>query len=118
MDRVEKKRKPAAEKSRFANERSVSEGDRRILETPQGRENDQGESDRNAITEDEVRRTDIGARPRSEVTGRHDPGMGANETDGLDPISEATRRAAENIPEGGGEEEDVPPEKPVFERRS
>lgn len=118
MDRIEKKRSPAAEKSRFANERSVSEGDRRILETPQRRENDRGENDRDTLTADEVRRTDVGAQPRSMVTGRHDAGTGANEKDGLDPISEATRRAAENIPDGGGEEEDVPPEKPVFERRS
>jgi hypothetical protein len=117
MDRAEKKKPKAAEKGRFENEGVVSESDRRILETPEGRENDFGESERGALNEDEVRRQDIGATPRSAVTGRHDPGTGDNETDGRDPNTEATRRAAENIPAGGGDEEDVPPEKPVFERR-
>jgi hypothetical protein len=56
----------------------------------------------------------IGARPRSEVTGRHDAGSGANETiDGLDATSEAIRRAAEDIPIGAPDDaEDLP----VFDR--
>lgn len=117
MDRIEKKKPLAAEKSRFANERTVSESDRRILETAAGRENDRGESERGALTEDELHRKDVGAQPRSEVTGRHDPGLGDNERDGLDPNAEATRRAAEDIPAGDHDHEDAAPEKPVFERR-
>jgi hypothetical protein len=55
----------------------------------------------------------IGAHPRSEVTGRHDAGSGANETvDGLTPTEEAIRRGAEDKPIGGSEREDVP----VFDR--
>jgi hypothetical protein len=55
----------------------------------------------------------IGAHPRSEVTGRHDAGSGANETvDGLTPTEEAIRRGAEDKPVGGPEREDMP----VFDR--
>jgi hypothetical protein len=46
---------------------------------------------------------------------RHDPGSGANETtDGLDPSSEALRRAAEDTP-SGATPEDVETA-PVFDR--
>ena len=46
---------------------------------------------------------------------RHDPGSGANETtDGLDPSSEALRRAAEDTP-SGATPEDVETV-PVFDR--
>jgi hypothetical protein len=56
----------------------------------------------------------IGARPRSEITGRHDAGSGANETiDGLNSLDEATRRAAEDTPLGAPDgEKDLP----VFDR--
>src|SRR5207247_1019098 len=57
----------------------------------------------------------IGARPRSEVTGRHDAGSGANETvDGLTSSEEAVRRGAEDVPIKAPKEatDDVP----VFER--
>jgi hypothetical protein len=57
----------------------------------------------------------IGARPRSEVTGSHDAGTGANETrDGLTFSEEATRRGAEETPIGVPEREleDLP----VFDR--
>jgi hypothetical protein len=57
----------------------------------------------------------IGTHPRSEVTGRHDAGSGANETvDGLTPTEEAIRRGAEDKPIGRPEREDVP----VFDRAS
>jgi hypothetical protein len=57
----------------------------------------------------------IGAHPRSEVTGRHDAGSGANETvDGLTPTEEAIRHAAEETPAGRPDRE--PEEMPVFDR--
>jgi hypothetical protein len=56
----------------------------------------------------------IGERPRSEITGRHDAGSGANETvDGLTSLDEATRRGAEDVPLGAPEEEK---DLPVFDR--
>jgi hypothetical protein len=57
----------------------------------------------------------VGGRPRSEVTGRHDAGSGANETaDGLTSMEEAIRRGAEDVPIGAPEPEleDLP----VFDR--
>lgn len=59
-------------------------------------------------------RPDIGARPRSEITGKHDEGSGANETiDGLDEMAESIRHAAEDIPTGARNSlEDLP----VFDR--
>jgi hypothetical protein len=57
----------------------------------------------------------IGAHPRSEVTGRHDAGSGANETvDGLTSMEEAIRRAAEDMPVGRTDRE--PEDLPVFDR--
>jgi hypothetical protein len=54
----------------------------------------------------------IGAVPRSEVTGAHEPGMGANETvDGLSDTEEAARSAAE----GEAELEELD-DLPVFDR--
>src|SRR4051794_23199379 len=54
----------------------------------------------------------IGAEPRSAVTGRHEPGTGANEpADGLSGNEEATRQAAEDEPETDGFDE-----LPVFDR--
>jgi hypothetical protein len=53
--------------------------------------------------------------PRSEVTGQHDAGSGANETvDGLTSSEEAIRRGAEDVPIGVRERdlEDIP----VFDR--
>jgi hypothetical protein len=54
----------------------------------------------------------IGAEPRITVTGRHEPGMGANETaDGLSDNEEAVRRAAEDETEAAGFDD-----LPVFDR--
>jgi hypothetical protein len=48
-------------------------------------------------------RPPIGAQPQSAVTGRHEPGIGANETaDGLSGTEEAVRQAAEDEPETDG----------------
>lgn len=100
----------------YANEPEVTAEDEALLETPFGRENDFGASDKGTVADDEVRRPEADAHPRSEVTGRHDAGSGADETDdGLDDILEAVRHAAEDIPTGDGVE-DRPGELPVFER--
>lgn len=73
--------------------------DRALLESPLGRENDFGASDEGTLNEDEIERPEVLSRPRSQVTGRHDEGSGANETiDGLDEIQEAIRHGAEDIP--------------------
>src|SRR3954468_20508943 len=86
-----------------------------LLETPAGRENDFGAADEDRLNEDELQRPEVLSRPRSEITGRHDEGSGANETmDGLDEIQEAIRHAAEDIPvsERSKTIEDIP----VFDR--
>jgi hypothetical protein len=103
MDRIEKTKK----QREFANRGEVSETDAAALPSVTGRESS------NTAPSDIARR--VGARPRSEVTGRHDAGSGANETvDGLTSSEEATRRGAENIPIGAPEREleDLP----VFDR--
>ena len=89
--------------------------DRALLESPLGRENDFGASDRNDLTEDDIRRPEVNSHPRSEVTGRHDAGSGANETvDGLTDLEEAARHGAEDVPssERGERFDDLP----VFDR--
>ena len=60
-------------------------------------------------------RPDIESRPRSEITGRHDEGSGANETvDGLDEYQEAARHGAEDIP--ASERRKTLKDVPVFDR--
>jgi hypothetical protein len=87
-----------------ASKPSVVEGevipsDAPLLETPMGRENDFGAADENTLNRDEVERPETLTRPRSQITGRHDEGSGANETiDGLDEYQEAARHGAEDIP--------------------
>jgi hypothetical protein len=66
------------------------------------------------LSEDEVR-PGVGSRPRSEITGRHDEGSGANETaDGLDEYQEAARHGAEDIP--ASERRKTMADIPVFDR--
>ena len=85
----------------------IASSDRVLLD------NDFGAVDRDVITDDEVRPPEIAARPRSEVTGRHDEGSGANETiDGLDEYQEATRHGAEDVPDKRTTLKDIP----VFDR--
>ncbi|MBI5111770.1 MAG: hypothetical protein HZA68_07345 [Rhodovulum sp.] len=99
----------------YADEPEISSWDRPLLETPGGRSADRDPADRD-ITDDETRRDDVGAVPRSAVTGAHEPSTGAVETpDGLDETGEVTRRAAEDIGTGPGRE-DREDETPVFER--
>ena len=113
MDRVEKSPKG---KSPYANEGEIADRDAPLLETPEGRTDDRGLSARGTDLDADVRNVPVGAVPRSEVTGRHDAGSGANETtDGLDPVEEATRASAEDIASGDGRE-DAPSELPTFER--
>ena len=95
-----------------AMEGEVLPSDAPLLETPAGRENDFGAADENTITQDEIERPETTSRPRSQTTGRHDEGSGANETvDGLDEIQEAVRHGAEDIPasERGDDFEKLPP---------
>jgi len=103
-----------------ASKPSVVEGevlpsDAPLLESPLGRENDYGASDENTLSQDEIERPEVLSRPRSEITGRHDEGSGANETiDGLDEIQEAIRHGAEDIP--ASERDDDFERLPVFDR--
>ena len=100
MDRTEKPKK----RRRFANHGEVSEWDAAALPGSTGRE---------TSNTDVIGSTD--AHRRSEVTGRHDAGRGANETtDGLTASEEPLRRGAEDTPTGTPEEEleDLP----VFDR--
>jgi len=96
-------------------EGEVLPSDAPLLETPSGRENDFGASEEGELNEDELQRPEVVSRPRSDITGRHDEGSGANETiDGLDEIQEAVRHGAEDIPTS---ERDVEFENlPVFDR--
>ena len=102
MDRTEKPKK----RREFANQGEVSETDAAALPSSTGRETSTSPSD--------IARP-VGTRPRSEVTGRHDAGSGANETvDGLTSSEEATRRGAENTPISAPEED--LDKVPVFDR--
>jgi hypothetical protein len=94
MDRTEKPKRSRE----YDNGGQVNEADAAALPSPTGRESNRST-----------------ARPRSEVTGRHDAGSGANETaDDLTSSEEATRRGAEETPVGASERklEDLP----VFDR--
>jgi len=102
MDRIEKPQKS----SQFANKGEVDETDAAALSTSTGRE---------SSTTVETAISIVGAQRRSEVTGRHDAGSGANETvDGLTSSEEAMRRGAEDTPIDAPEPdlEDLP----VFDR--
>jgi hypothetical protein len=110
MARFEKTR--PLRRSAFANEetpRTVPESD-----TATGREDHRELAEAGSMGASEINQP-IGAQPRSEVTGRHDSGSGANETiDGLTGAEEALRRAAEDTSSGQGPEEDE--DMPVFDR--
>jgi hypothetical protein len=98
--------------SEFANEAFVNDADVPALDALADRGGNQG-AEPGAASEDDVHQP-IGARPRSETTGRHDDGAGANETvDGLSDTEEATRRAAEDLPTGRNERDE---DTPVFDR--
>jgi hypothetical protein len=112
MDRIEKP-KPHRD-SEFANQGEIQNTDPAECDTPTGREDHLGLAESGATAGSEINKP-IGARPRSQVTGRHDPGSGANETvDGLTDMDEALRHAAEDTVSGGEDETD--PDLPVFDR--
>jgi hypothetical protein len=118
VDRTER-RKTGPSPSGYANEPEVAQRDATLLETPAGRENDCGAAEHRSVANREIAKPGVGTRPRSEISGEHDDGVGANETkDGLDERSEDARRTAEDLPTGAGHEgrEDRVRETPVFER--
>ncbi|MCK1421336.1 hypothetical protein IVB15_10810 [Bradyrhizobium sp. 182] len=100
--------------SQYANTSQVEGSDQVLLPGITGREDDLGADSASPSAADVDK--PIGARPRSEVTGRHQPGMGANETtDGLSETEEAVRVAAED--ETDVEESDREgSDDPVFDR--
>jgi hypothetical protein len=111
MDR--KERASDMKRSDYANTREVSAGDARTLPDGSARGDNRG-ADPGTIAADEIDRP-TGGTPRSEVTGRHDTGSGANETpDGLSGIEEMTREAAEDI--APRTRYDETRETPVFDR--
>jgi hypothetical protein len=99
-------------KSEFANQAEVSKEDAASLDSPLGREGHLGMAEASRLVAGEIAQP-IGAHPKSEETGKHDAGSGANETiDGLDSSAEAIRQGAEDIPVGLRKRKDVP----VFDR--
>jgi hypothetical protein len=108
MDRDELAEKKSA--SNYANTAQVNAADAQILEGVTGREDNLG-ANPGSDSQLDIDQP-IGANPRSEVTGRHEPGMGANETvDGLSDTEESLRQAAEDETEVDDFEE-----LPVFDR--
>src|SRR5690348_18500315 len=84
MDHTEKSKRPVD----AGDETTQSQSDAMLSEST-------GQEPGSALRSDASK--PIGAHPRSEVTGRHDAGCGANETvDGLTPAEEAIRRGAED----------------------
>lgn len=113
MDRIEEN---GSAGSPFANESAVDADAAPVLETPEGRNDDRGLSDRGTDMDADVRNVPVGAQPRSAVTAFHDAGTGAQENeDGLDEIEESIRASAEDTPTGDGAE-DARSELPAFER--
>ena len=111
MDRIEKPR--SRRPSEFANQGEIPRVDPAENDTVTGREDHLGLAEASALAGSEIKKP-VGARPRSEVTGQHDAGSGANETaDGLTSSEEALREAAEDTPSGGMPQDDDPP---VFDR--
>lgn len=108
MDRDEIAEK--LQSSRYANGAQVGDADAPVLPGIAGREDNQG-ADPASVSSLDIAQP-IGAVPRREVTGAHEPGTGADETiDGLSETEEAVRRAAEDETEVDDFEE-----LPVFDR--
>jgi hypothetical protein len=81
--------------SQYANNAEVSDADSPLLMSATGREDSQG-AEPGSLAQVDVTKP-VGAEPRSALTGRHQPGMGANETiDGLSGTEESARAAAED----------------------
>lgn len=94
-------------KSEFANKGEISKSDE-VIAHPTGREGTPAADRGTAIA------SDLATAPTTQPTDHHyDVGSGEEETsDGFDPQTEAVRKAAEDTPSGGSEEEDIP----VFDR--
>jgi hypothetical protein len=95
---------------RYANTAQVQGSDQVLLPGITGREDDLG-ADPASPSAADVNKL-VGAGPRGDVTGGHQPGMGANETtDGLSETEEAVRAAAEDgtdVEEADREDSDDP----------
>jgi hypothetical protein len=106
---MDRKERPQS-RSPYANQGEFDEGDRNVAGSSTGRVDNEGAPPGTPLGDD-IRRP-IGAMRRSEITGRHDEGSEANETDdGLNESDEDIRHGAEDIPVGE-RREDVP----VFDR--
>ncbi len=104
------RKETARTKSRGYKRSIIDPGTARVLPGPTGREDNKG-ADPGTLAAEEIDQP-VGAKPRSNVTGRHDPGSGANETvDGLSDTEEMTRRAAEDTAPGTRDRDT-----PVFDR--
>ena len=105
----------AKRSQKFENQSEVSGNDASLLDSPTGREDHHGLAESGSIPAGEIAKRPGGGCPRSEITGRHDAGSGANETiDGLNSSEESLRKGAEDVPLGT---EDKPIEDvPVFDR--
>ena len=80
--------------STYANTSEIEPTDRPLLSGVTGREDNNGIDPASTASADADQ--PIGAMPRIEVTGRHEPGTGANETvDGLSGTEDSVRAAAE-----------------------
>lgn len=90
----------------------LAESDIPLVAGEFGREDNQG-AEPGTLAADDIHQP-IGAARRSEITARHEPGSGANETeDGLSGSEEMTRQIAEDLPTGAGDDvESIP----VFDR--
>jgi hypothetical protein len=106
MDRIER---PKTARSRFANQGELPRTRSAESDTPTGRQDHLGLVEASATVASEI------GKPRSEVTGQHDAGSGADETvDGLTDTEETLRRAAEEAP--SGQPWNVDDDAPVFDR--
>jgi hypothetical protein len=112
MDRIEKHRQDRP-RSGFANEGEVSERDRALLPTPQGREPGT-HNEAPSLADEEIADKTIGARPLSEVTDQRDASGDEETVDGLNAIEESVRHAAEDTAEPADDiaSDDIP----VFDR--
>jgi hypothetical protein len=111
MDRIER---PKSAPSEFANEGEIPRTDPALSDTSTGREDHLGLAEASPLAGSEIKKP-IGAQPRSEITGKHDAGSGANETiDGLTDAEETLRRAVEDTP--SGQPADMDEDIPVFDR--
>jgi hypothetical protein len=85
-------------REQYANNPDVIGSDRPVLPSETGREEGLAEDETMSDFEAEVSSHPPGGRPRSDVTGRAEPGSTNETVDGLDETEDAVRRAAEELP--------------------